>query len=675
MINDNNPYEYYNEKLCVQLRFLYKDIHMHPESIRVMNCRALRKRIASTSFPEKQLRLGSLGVHALIAWDSINQDWRSQLVKKFGPPPVFIRESWFKQNYQFDNRAWNFYNTYGYEAGQTPLSEELKDRYAKQASVFNTTTRIIQYRKSKAKSLNSLPDDLWGSLLADIMSLEIDHGFVFSSKDSLRKKHAGYVKALANDPAEGYAYLISGKINNTNRVAIKGSVADWLLAQYCLPIKMSVPALMRMYDAVREERGWKKVKERAVNAWLETPEIKRIWVLARHGKEEYNKIYSHRINRDRSNWFPNAYWAIDGSKLDWIHYYDNDLGMAAKLKINPLLDVYSEKVLGWSYSETENHTDHFTAIKMAVNNCQTRPYLINYDNQSGHTSARMQEMYSNLVAKDGGTHYPTRPHEKSSPAEHLLSRFQQEVINQMWFSDKQSIKSREMDSRPNMDFIKEFKHKLYTKDFLLKAWELCVKQWNQSRHPKFKDQTRNQVYKHEMLMSEPIDICDMIGLFWIDETKGSIYRREGISIDVGRETYTFEVYDKDNRIDTEFRRKYVGSKLIVRYDPEQLDQYVQLLEVTPTGDKIHVANAQPKRGHESIPALMKDGAKEMWHQDFKVRDIEYERDLSAYEALVRRTGISRRQLIEDQDLMIKMGGDLPKTQRTELESNLSLSRL
>lgn len=349
--------------------------------------------------------------------------------------------------------------------------------------------------------------------------------------------------------------------------------------------------------------------------------------------------------------------------------------MAAKLKINIVIDVYSEKIIGWSLSETENHIDHFIAIKQALNTAQTRPYLLNYDNQSGHKSARMQELYTNLVATDGGTHYPVKAYEKSNPAEQVFKRLQEQVINQQWFSDKQSIKAKSTNSHANMDFIRENKHRLYTKEELVKAWELCVQQWNNSYHPKFKDQTRNEVYRHPMAMSEPIGLLDIIHLFWINETKGSTYNREGITIQIGKRNYTYEVYDHNNRIDLEFRRKYVGAKFVVRYDPEQMDQYVQLIKVAADGQHTHVAYAQPKRGHESIPALLKDGQKAQWDEDFKVRELEYERDMAAYKALVARTGISRESLMDEQDLMIKMGGNLPKDLRNEVEANISVSRL
>ena len=66
---------------------------------------------------------------------------------------------------------------------------------------------------------------------------------------------------------------------------------------------------------------------------------------------------------------------------------------------------------------------------------------------------------------------------------------------------------------------------------------------------------------------------------------------------------------------------------------------------------------------------MEEGDKEIWAEDYSVRDLELERDLRDLEALRKRTGITPEKLIEDQELMIKMGGDLPKDTRSDVEAD------
>jgi hypothetical protein len=135
------------------------------------------------------------------------------------------------------------------------------------------------------------------------------------------------------------------------------------------------------------------------------------------------------------------------------------------------------------------------------------------------------------------------------------------------------------------------------------------------------------------------------------------------------------VYDETNNIDLDFRRKYVGESLIVRYDPERLDEFVGLYELTPSGEKRFVAYAQSKRMHESIPVLMKGNSKEMLLKDIAVRDAELKRDSEAYERLINRTGISRESLIEEQELMVKFQGHLPKEEQMATDSSAFHSRM
>jgi hypothetical protein len=72
---------------------------------------------------------------------------------------------------------------------------------------------------------------------------------------------------------------------------------------------------------------------------------------------------------------------------------------------------------------------------------------------------------------------------------------------------------------------------------------------------------------------------------------------------------------------------------------------------------------------------MKEGDKEQWYEDFKIRDEEFARDMAELEALRSRTGITPEKLIEDQELMIKFGGDIPKDTRSDVEADSVFSLL
>ena len=467
--------------------------------------------------------------------------------------------------------------------------------------------------------------------------------------------------------------LIHKNFSNKNGEKLTGRVADWWLASYSLPHKPHVAQLMTEYDAIRGREQFPPLTVRAVERWLHERRQERQWYVGRHGRSAYANKFGHYISRRRAHWFPNAYWTIDGSKLDWVHH--DGAGPAARLKIDLVFDVYSEKIIGWSLSESETSSDHFKALKMAAQASGCRPYLLTYDRQSGHKMGAMSKLYDGLVARSGGTHYAHRAYAHNSPAEGLFSRFQKQAANRWWFSDKQSpVSARTLDSRPNVDFLKENTHRLRRKEDLLRAWEQTVIQWNESKHPRCEG-SRWEAYEEAMPMREALDIPDLIALFWVVKEQPATYRRGGLLMRVGGKSYEYEVRDGNDRLDVDFRMKHVGEKFYVRYDPDFLTDYVQLLQQDAKGGWVLVAHALPKRQHEVVPALMGAGDKERWQADHGVRDQELTLAEESLRKVRERTGITPERLIEAQEWKIKTGGRLPKGERSHLEEDLAIHGL
>ena len=647
-------YTYFNNTLCIK-----KDSLTTLLGYKVNTINSLIRRGKLT-----RVRKGGNGRTSLIEFESIEvNDIKDKVIEIAGDPKITASKSVLESHISKDYDAATYFTSFRKSNGKALTFDKQKE-YVTNAMILNGIDTIVISKKSNNRRLTGNKSRLWKNI-SDAVNLLPSNKYPHSIPGNPRSIERVYKRFKTNS----YASLVHGGIGNDNRVKLTGDIADYILATYCLPNKPMIPTVLALYDSVRIKKGWPTLSESAIQNFLDKPETQRVWTIARHGREEYDKKYGHKLSRDRSKWFPNAFWAIDGSKLDWIHYYDNDLKMAAKLKMNPVFDVFSEVILGNSFSETERHTDHFISLKAAMNFSQKRPFKLTYDNQSGHKSKRMQELYDGIIAKNGGVHNPTAPNRKANPVEQIFNRFQQQVISPFWFSDKQTIKSRDINNQPNMQFVKENRHLLRSREDLLKAWDLAVKQWNNARHPLFKDKTRLEVYQMEAPVSEEIDFFEMINLFWVDESKPITYKNDGLTITISGEKHMFEVYTADDKIDLDFRRLNIGKRFIVRYDPEELSSYVQLIELTAEGDKVFIANAQPKRKHQEIPILMEEGDKEIWAEDYSVRDLELERDLRDLEALRKRTGITPEKLIEDQELMIKMGGDLPKDTRSDVEAD------
>lgn len=639
-------FEYQQNTLCVASSWLWSADIMTEGNY---------KKLCSTG-KIKKITIGGNGRKALVAYESIPDRFKKIIRDKGIDPYANVKNIVFGDYMVWDQDAEFYYRDYRLDDG-SELPEEKQKEYTHQAIMFNAvkhiaTNVIVQKRFGGKKQM-------WDRMLEAIGNLPE------TWLHTRYKNVVSFKRAIAKYQDEGYGSIVSGKWLNSNPSKIVDEVADFILSQYSLPTKYTISELLKIYDSKREAKGWKTLSERAIGAWLDKTEQKRIWMLARDGKETYMKHFGHTVTRNRSEWFPNAWWAIDGTKLDLVHFANNKQKMAAELKINVVFDVHSEKIIGWDIAYSENHASHFRAVKMAVNEAGCRPFLFTYDKQSGHTSNKMQELYSKLTAK-GGAHYSHKVGRKSSPAEQIFNRLQQQVISKMWFSDKQGIKVRTDSNKPNTDFIVEYKEALPTVDQFNKIFTALVNQWNAGKQEDWVF-SRNQRYNQETEHREEISIMDQLSMFWIDETKPKKYNAHGMALEVEGRKYIFEVYDENNQIDIDFRRKYVGENLIVRYDPERLSEFVGLYELTPSGEKRFVAYAQSKRLHESIPVLMKENSKALLLQDVAVRDAELKRDQEAYERLIQRSGITRESLIEEQELMVKFQGHLPKEEQMETD--------
>lgn len=642
-------YQFQNNILSIPAKLLYEDWRLMSYDSYLKKCN--RKQLIRTKEGKGP------GNTPWVSFPDLPQDIKVVCLTKLGNPDDVVAVNQLEQYIQPDVKAAKFFSSHVTPDGKK-LSELKQRQRTINCCVLNAIQTVFKDKGVAGRMFGKRKTKIWANVSDAVNKLNSEkwaHNLPSAAK-RLQEKYENYLKV-------GYPLFIHKGEGNQNTAKIRGSVADFILAHYALPIKLTVPMVLEKYNSVKEDNGWADLSESGIYNWLYEPEQERVWTLGRHGKQAYSNKFQHTLTRDKSNWFPNVYWAIDGTKLDWIHFDDSTSNkMGAKLRINVMFDVYSEKIIGWSLSETEDHADHFRAIKSAVKQSGCKPYLLTYDSQSGHKMTRMQELYSNIVAADGGTHHIHRVGQKNNPAEQLFNRFQQQVVTKFWFSDGQGIKVRRDDHKPNTDFIEENKHLLKSKSDLISAWEYAVQQWNEKEHPHFSE-SRNQVYAHDMPMREDLSVNDIMQYMWIEESNNPItYKKEGLTMWMSNTQYQYEVYDADGSIDLEFRRKNVGKKFVVRYDPDAMDVYVQLYEVDSEGAKVFVAFAEPKRKHIDIPVLMKDGDKEQWAKDFAVRDREFKRDNDALQALLARTGITPDTLIEDQELAIKFKGNAPKKQ-------------
>ncbi len=654
-------YAYQNNILSIPAKLLYEDWKVMSYKSYNLNC--FRGKLIRT----KEGR--GKGNEAWVSFYDLDIDLQERAIKEFGHPKDMVIRNELEKYITTDMQAIKFFARHRKPNGK-PLSDEEQREKATNAMICNAITTVLGDPVILKRAFGKKRTKVWENISDAVNGLNPNKwNYKLPGKwRPLKRRYEAYI-------SEGYNTFIHKGEGQKNASVIKGDIADFILAQYALPIGLTIPEVIERYETEsKKRRNWKQLSNSAVYNFLYQPENERIWTIGRNGKEVYDRKYKHTLQREKSNWFPNCYWAVDGTKLDWIHYWDNSSNkMGAVLKINVMFDVYSEKIIGWALSFTESHIEHFKTIKMAVNEAQCRPYYLTYDNQGGHTTQRMQELYNSLVAIEGGTHHSHKAKAHNSPAEQLFARLQKQVINKFWFSDGQSITVKRDDNKFNPDFINDKRKELKTIDELEQAWITAVNIWNNKKHPHF-NESRNEVYMHETAFIEKLNVLDIMDKMWIEQKKRPLkYHANGLRFRLKDETLLYEVYDENGNIDIEFRRKNVGKKFIVRYDPEFLDGYIQLCTTDENGNIIHVANAEPKRKLQTVPVLMNEDDKKQWANDYKVKDLEFNRDNSALKELLQRTGITPELEMENQDLLIKCKGNLKKAERSKIESEESLS--
>lgn len=493
-----------------------------------------------------------------------------------------------------------------------------------------------------------------------------------------------FAETLREYKTEGAMCLIKKdayRFGNTNSTIIEGEIADFILAMYCLPTKKTIVQVHEAYVRKMVSNGYPALTEQAIEYYLKKPAIKPIWTLARHGKDTYKKQYEHHLKLRKPS-FSNAMWSIDGTKLDV--YYLDDNKRVSKLRIDVVIDVYSEKILGYHVSESETHIDHYKAFKMAVKATQIKPFQLSYDNQSAHKSDLMQRFYDNLIA-EGGTHFPTRAYAKGgNPIEQLFGRFQKQVLKEFWFCDGQSPLSKREDSKVNISSIigekdktahKEKVKKLFpnnthllpTKEEVIEKYvPFIINKWNTNNYPKTKTTRDNRYFDCEVKDEQPINFLDMVNLFWITTARPITYYKGGLTLTIGKNEYEYEVYDINNEIDQQFRKRNLNCKFFVQYDPDDLTQ-VRLCE--KNGESLQlIAVATEKREHALAVADQQKGDASRRYTDFKVRDEEFETVLDEIMRLREVTGITPEKEIEKAQNILKEGAYALKQDRNEAEA-------
>ena len=508
------------------------------------------------------------GVKALIDVMTLPKETQKELIRRYGLPekPTLKAEV---VEVARDVKALNYFNQYRYYNGQgeeQSLPSDIILEYTLNASVLNVLIQEEKRLRAMGNKLNNNRTDIGGILLSLSEALRREYGHNLpASERRLREKLRDYKK-------KGYATLISRAMGNSNSTKITEEAGEYLVALKLSKLPtLSHEDILEAYNYKCQETGWKPLESiQALRNYLYSPAVKPKWYGGRVGELTAYQVYGykHKTTMPEKR---DALWYIDGTKLN---LYYNKEGKLATAMVVEVIDAYSDCLLGYAITETEDFQAQYRAVRMALEKAGHRPYELVHDNQGGQTSKVAKEWFDRIALVHRTTQ-PNRPQSKT--IENLFGRFQQEVLKRMpWFTGA-NVTAKSDENRPDLERIKANLNLLpRSLEELEEQYVVLREEWNLRKHHRT-GVARIEMYEtsHNEALT-PFSEADYEALFLLTRPRTIRFEGRGLVLESGKQEYAYDAYTETQKgkllVDFEWRLKNIGQESVVRYDPEDLSK-------------------------------------------------------------------------------------------------------
>ena len=528
------------------------------------------------------LRRGCNCTPALVEWASLPERFKRAFVEKWGDPEKLMRDD--RPHLAMNDAAREYFAGVTLPDGKR-LTQELIEEYSLNASVLDLLRDGLMAQKAGRKRLgNTTPikwDGIWQT--SEMLREEFGHKLP-ASKEALRRKLDDYMK-------NGFECLISKKLGNSNTLKIPEEGGKLLIAlrRSRVPIYTETQ-IFEEYNRRAVKMGWKQLQSpNTVKQYLSRPEIEPKWYAAVYGelaaKQKFDRKHK-TVMPDKSN----ALWYGDGTKLNLYFKGVDKNGKPAKMTamVYEVIDAYSEMLLGYSIGPVENTDLQRRAFRMAIERAGYKPYEIVTDNQGGQKKNAARSFMSK-ICRVSRTTAPHTPQAKS--IESVFGRFQRQVLKQDWAYTGGNVTAVSKDSHANKEFIEDNADTLYTYEELCAAYAEYREVWNDMTHHRTEKSRRETYFASINPETMRVIDGDIIDMFWQETELPSEFTSSGITIQVNKQGYSYEVLDDNGMPDMTFRRENTGRQFFVKYDPDDMSE-VWLCSKSSVGTRL-IRKAQP----------------------------------------------------------------------------------
>lgn len=418
--------------------------------------------------------------------------------------------------------------------------------------------------------------DFYGAVVEVLSPLNL-YGMRVSHVASLRRKIRDWNKL-------GRESLLHGNTGNTHR-AFDNPAQTRIVDLYISPLKPSMRRVWEMYLREATDKGWKEYTYQRIVQILNAPEIRQIAITARHGEAAARQLTERSVKRSRPS-FADALWVVDGTTVQLIHLDDKGK-VASELYIVAVTDAHSRDVVGYSVGATETGALVQAALRDAVRRSGHAPAQLQYDNSSANKSAEAQSLFQKITKLA----FPTAPYNgKSKIIEALYGHIEQDFLRHFPNFKGGNITAKSLASRANPDLIRELiaQKQVPTRAQALAQLRLAIETYRNTV-VKMSGQTPREMYATPHPERKPLGYLTMITLLWVERTHMATYTKDGITIEVQGQRYTYEVEKSKGVEDLDWRIQHLGQRFKVMYDPDEVSSIALF-----TADWRYVATANRK---------------------------------------------------------------------------------
>lgn len=524
------------------------------------------------------VRRGGGGHPALIDYASLPSDLKAAVKKNDPDAEKKIIKKYMSCTIQSDDAAVEFYREY-----QPVIAIERQHEYVLTAQILNEMKRVEILMKAEHKIRgNYKPSAVWDAVRGTCENLREAYKHNLPTNEvRLRQKFNAYKR-------EGYKCLVNKNMGNQVTRKIGGEEARLILKlrRSKFPIYTETQ-IFTEYNRQAVERGLNIIKSPVtLRNFLLDPAIMPMWYGTVYGMQEWKKKYIKLMKTELPQ-MRDSLWYGDGTKLNL--YYKGENGKKCTTMVYEVVDAYSEVLLGFGVAPTENFRSQYEAYRMAIEVAGVCPYEMVHDNQGSHSKLASQGFFDKICRLNK----PSMPYNpQSKTIENIFGRFQQQVLHKRWNYTGGNVTDKKLNSKPNLEFINQNEYKLPTFDEMIEIYRACRDEWNNMPHPAT-GIPRIEMYRmSENPETTLVTEIDKVRMFWLTKDKPSTYTNAGISFELGKQKYEYEVYDAEGLPDYNFSLKNTGREFIVKYDPMDMT-HIELYEKTASGSKYR-ATATPR---------------------------------------------------------------------------------